>query len=335
MREPVPQPIEPRPWWRLALVWLVGLSLLAWLLHQVPFQTLRQVLGSASPGVWALTCAGLALSYGWRAARLQVVLGLDERAGGRRWIGLRLDALRVILMHNAAVNLLPMRAGELSFPWLAAKHLGMPLDASVASLLWMRLQDLAVLLALGLLMWPGLDLWWRLAGLALLVIGWHAGIWLLRGLHGRLPASSPSAQAPSTLARLIGRFHTAMLDPHHHRWSAWALTWANWTTKLAAGACLLAALTQHPWREGWAGALGGELAAVVPIQGPAGFGTYEAGVWAAYALHTTLHTGAGTANTSAIVPAALALHLCFLLCAVTAGLLAWITPSWSTPHLPD
>ncbi len=311
-------------------MWLTGLGLLAWLLHQVPLQSLGQMLGSASPAAWALTCAGLALSYGWRAARLQIVLGLDERTGGKRWAGLRLDALRVILMHNAAVNLLPMRAGELSFPWLAAKHLNMPLDASVASLLWMRLQDLAVLLALGLLMWPGLHDGLRAAGLALLVTGWHGGIWLLNWLHGRLPAANAGAVGPGW-ARLIDKFHKALLDPHHHRWSAWALTWANWTTKLAAGACLLAALTQHPWRDGWAGALGGELAAVVPIQGPAGFGTYEAGVWAAYALHT----GASSGAASAIVPAALALHLCFLLCAVTAGLVAWITPSWSTPHLPD
>ena len=34
-----------------------------------------------------------------------------------------------------------------------------------------------------------------------------------------------------------------------------------------------------------AGALGGELAGILPIQGPAGFGTYEAGVWAGASLH--------------------------------------------------
>lgn len=311
-------------------MWLMGLGLLAWLLHQVPLQTVKQVLAHASPGVWALTLAGLALSYGWRAARLQVVLGLDGQKGGKRWAGLRLDALRVILMHNAAVNLLPMRVGELSFPWLASKHLNMPLDASLASLLWMRLQDLAVLIALGLLMWPTLSVPWRSGGLVLLVIGWHGGIWLLKGLHGRLPKTSAERAMPGWVD-LLTRCHSALVAPHHHRWSAWALTWANWTTKLSAGACMLGALTQQTWRVGWAGALGGELAAVVPIQGPAGFGTYEAGVWAGCALH------AGTASqaASAIVPAALALHLCFLLCAVTAGLLAWLTPAWSTPHLPD
>ena len=35
------------------------------------------------------------------------------------------------------------------------------------------------------------------------------------------------------------------------------------------------------------------------------------------------------------VAAALALHLCFLLCAVAAGAIAWATPSWSSSRLPD
>jgi uncharacterized membrane protein YbhN (UPF0104 family) len=332
MSAPQPNETPNRPWWRLALVWLIALGLLAWLLRQVPLQTVGQVLASAPPSAWALTCAGLALSYLWRAARLQVVLGLDEneRPSGKRIAGLRLDALRVILMHNAAVNLLPMRAGELSFPYLASRHLNMPLDASVASLLWMRLQDLAVLLALGLLMWPSLPLPWRVAGLLVLILGWFGGVWLLNWLHGRVSQATGGAAATGW-RRMLLKLHTALIEPHHHRWSAWALTWANWSTKLAAGAWLLAALTGHPWRDGWAGALGGELAAVVPIQGPAGFGTYEAGVWAGFALHAT----AAQPVAATVVPAALALHLCFLLCAVTAGLIAWATPAWSTPHLPD
>ena len=114
--------------------------------------------------VWLLTLGGLLTSYGLRAARLQVVMDLDaaaptqtptQRQAPRRWLGLRTDALRVILMHNAAVNLLPMRAGELSFPWLASRELGMPVSRAIACLLWMRMQDLAVLLLLGLLVWPG------------------------------------------------------------------------------------------------------------------------------------------------------------------------------------
>ena len=184
-----------RRWLRQALTWLVGVGLLAWLLSHVPLDTVWEALGTPSALVWAGTLMGLLLSYLMRAARLQVVMGLndglnDQAHGGaqpRKALGLRLDALRVILMHNAAVNLLPMRAGELSFPWLASTQLRMPLAQAVASLLWMRLQDLAVLLALGLLLWPGLPMVWRAAGLTLT----------------RPPAAGPPAPA----GRAAGRRH--------------------------------------------------------------------------------------------------------------------------------
>lgn len=323
-----------RRWLRQALTWLVGVGLLAWLLSHVPLDTVREALGAPSPLVWAGTLLGLLLSYLMRAARLQVVMGLnngpnDHSPAGappRKALGLRLDALRVILMHNAAVNLLPMRAGELSFPWLASTQLRMPLAQAVASLLWMRLQDLAVLLALGLLLWPGLPMGWRAAGLTLLALGWFVGLKLLDLLQ-----VSSNASAPTKWRQLLQRLHAALIDPHHHRPAAWGFTWANWTIKLTAGALLLSAITQTHLGAGWAGALGGELAAVVPIQGPAGFGTYEAGVWAGFALSTP----ASTLAQGHAVAAALALHLCFLLCAVAAGAIAWATPSWSSPRLPD
>jgi len=319
------------PWWRQALVWLVGVGLLGLLLSQVPLDTALAALRAPDAVTWAITLAGLVLSYVLRAARLQVVLGLDDtRPGARRWLGLRLDALRVILMHNAAVNLLPMRAGELSFPWLASRHLGMPLDRSVASLLWMRLQDLAVLLALGALCWPGLALHIRAGAVLMLGLGWWASVRLLARLHARW-ASPTAADSLAGWRRVMGKLHTALVDPHHHRMAAWGFTWANWTVKLAAGAGLLAAITATPWSSGWSGALTGELAAVVPVQGPAGFGTYEAGVWAGYALHL----GPTAPQLPLVVPAALALHVCFLLCAVGAGLLAWLLRPASAARIPD
>ena len=325
-----PAPTPSRPRLRQALTWLVGLGLLAWLLRHVPLDTVREAITAPSAPVWAGTLLGLLLSYLMRAARLQVVLGLEagsQTPAARTALGLRLDALRVILMHNAAVNLLPMRAGELSFPWLASTQLRMPLAHAVASLLWMRLQDLAVLLSLGLLLWPGLPVAWRAAGLVLLVLGWMLGIKLLNALH----ASTGSQPANAKWKALLQRLHAALLDPHHHRPAAWLFTWANWTIKLTAGALLLSAITQTSLAIGWAGALGGELAAVIPIQGPAGFGTYEAGVWGGFALSLP----GDSAGLGHAVAAALALHLCFLLCAVAAGAIAWATPSWTSPRLPD
>lgn len=307
-----------RPWLRRVLAWGLGLALLGWLLQHWPVHDLMAAMARPDAATWVVTLAGLALSYLMRAARLQVVTGLSPHEG-RLILGLRLDALRVILMHNAAVNLLPMRAGEASFPWLASRELGMPLAQSVACLLWMRLQDVAVLVAAGLLVWPGLPMIWRGAGLLAVVLGWRLGLWVLRHLHERFQPATDTTDAPAW-KRLLARLHEALLSPHHQTGLAWFFTVANWAIKLTAGAWLLSAITRTPLASGWLGALGGELAAIVPVQGPAGFGTYEAGVWAGMALKWP----PGSDALAAAVPAALALHFCFLLCAMGAGAAAWV-----------
>src|SRR5690606_4482184 len=122
---------------------------------------------------------------------------------------------------------------------------------------------------------------------------------------------------------LLRKLRHAMLEPAHHHPLAWLATLGNWAVKLAAGAWLLSAVSTAPWGIAWAGALGGELAAIVPLQGPAGFGTYEAGVWAGMATQLPADSGA----LAQAVSAALALHACFLLCAVLAGALASLL-SW-------
>jgi Lysylphosphatidylglycerol synthase TM region len=304
----------------MALAWAVGLGLLTWLLQHVPLAQAKDALMRPSAATWGLTLAGLLLSYALRGARLQVVLDLDNhQAPPRRWLGLRTDALRVILMHNAAINLLPMRAGELSFPWLASRELGYPVARAVACLLWMRLQDVTVLVGLGIVLWPGLPLLWRIAGLLAIVLGWLLLLVGLRTWDRRHPGEG-SAPA-GFLGRWLNKLRHALLESAHHRFTAWVLTCSNWVVKLAAGATLLSAIADVKAPVAWAGALGGELAAIVPLQGPAGFGTYEAGVWAGMATSLGA-TSLQSAPLAQAIPAAIALHLCFLVCAVVAGVVA-------------
>ena len=76
-------------------------------------------------------------------------------------------------------------------------------------------------------------------------------------------------------------------------------------------------IAQLPPLAALAGALGGELAAVLPVQGPAGLGTYEAGVWAGVQSQAP-----GTFDNAALLGAALAVHALGVVVALAAGLLA-------------
>lgn len=225
-----------------ALGALVGAGLLAWLLRHVDWAELRRAGAAVPVWTWTVCIAGLLASYALRALRLRTEW--QPRVGAT--FG---ECLHLMLVHNAAVNLLPFRAGEAGYPWLLHRRWGVPVAQAAASLLKLRLQDAAVLGWLAVLCLAPLG---RLALIAVAVLGlagFVAGGALRRG-----------------------------------RRLAWGCAIANWPVKLLAIGLLLSTLAGLPVTGGVRGAAGGEVASVLPLQGPAGLGTYEAAVWASVAL---------------------------------------------------
>lgn len=301
------------------LGWALGVALLGWLLHKLPLAALPETLGRIGAVVWAQTLAGLILSYALRASRMQVVMAPAPRrlvAGKGVW--------RVMLMYNAALNLLPFRGGELSFPWFAARELGLSAAHSVAAWLWMRIQDVAVLALLAVLAWPGFTFEHRLALVGL----WLVGVLLMRPVAHRLfqwllPASPEQVEAdPRGWVRFAAKLRLALEDPTHHHPLSWLYTLANWVVKLAAGAALISAACGSSFVAAWAGALGGELVVILPVQGPAGFGTYEAGVAAGMAWLG----GANAVSPHAAALAALCWHVTMLVVSTLGGVAAGLRP---------
>lgn len=301
--------------WKKLLGWAVGLALLAWLVAQLPLRSLPQALARIGWDTWLLACAALLLSYGLRAARMQVVLA---RHLGLWWP--RRAAWRLMLLYNGAIVLLPFRSGELAFPWLAGRELGTPAATAVAAWVWMRVQDLAVLALLAVLAWPGFDAAARAALLAL----WLVGVALLapcsRAVLARLPAfTGLPADGASTqggwrrkLVGALAKLRLALEDRAHHHPLAWVYTVLNWTVKMAGGMALVAAASGIAWEPAWAGMVGAEIVSILPVQGPAGFGTFEAGVHAGVAWLG----GLGAATPAGVILAALVWHLTLLAGAV-------------------
>ena len=98
----------------------------------------------------------------------------------------------------------------------------------------------------------------------------------------------------------------------------WLITVSNWALKLSLQAWLLSQLLDRDWSAGWAGSLGAELSALLPVQGLAGVGSYEAGSAAAMRWHGVPWNDG--------LQAALNMHLCLLACSVSFGLIAWWLP---------
>ncbi|MFO7640367.1 MAG: lysylphosphatidylglycerol synthase domain-containing protein [Candidatus Competibacteraceae bacterium] len=165
--------------------------------------------------------------------------------------------LRLTLLHNLFNNLLPMRAGEVSFPVLMSRYFAMPLPRSLAALLWFRLMDLHALAAVALVAVGGHWLHdWQVGLLTLvwLSLPWGLFRWspaaVLAGFGRRLPPhwQGRLAQARSGLPQTPAAF-----------WRAWFWTLSNWLVKLAVFAWILQWFTPMPAAAAWLGAIGGDL----------------------------------------------------------------------------
>lgn len=270
-------------------------------------------------GPWLVALAGLMLSYVLRACRVRA----EWR--DRRELGLA-RCIQIVLLHNAALNVLPMRAGEFGYPWLLLRHAQVPVGDSAASLLWMRLQDgavlgvLAVFSALGL-MWfnGGLEASTSLALLVAFVLALLVAAWLLRRAYAWLAAWSTRGASSRPIRWLQRAAAAASAGFARADASTWGWCAANWVVKLGALGALLSSLCSLPAAAAWCAVLAGELAAALPVQPPAGFGTYEAAVL----LGATLAAPGSDAVRSVLV-AAVTVHLFVIFASLAAGGLAWL-----------
>lgn len=316
--------------WRVVLVAML-VTVLAVLGVAVAPHAQEMAARAARLGAWGwlLATCGMTATYVLRAGRLHA-----------EWKGRRelqpLHCLRVILMHTAAVNLLPMRSGELGYPLMLNRRWNIPLADAASSLAWMRLQDMAIVAWLGSMtalavLWQREMLapaWAVAAALAatggLVGFAFHAGRWAAAAFTGLQRLARPLQRWPR-LHRLLDRGLTiAAQGSARTRGTTWAWCVGNWLTKLSTVAALLVALAGLPAFSAWCGAIGGDGASALPLQPAAGFGTYEAGVAVAARL-------SGVEAWREVLAAALTVHLFMLATSVLGAGLAWLFVSGTSP----
>ena len=259
---------------------------------------------------WAIVF-GLVLllaSYVLRALRLYDYFRCDMRGGFGR-------GFRLMLLHNLFNNLLPMRAGEVSFPVLMSREFGIEAVRTVPALFWFRLLDLHTVITIGavaVLGWVGVPAW-----MAWLLLPWLA----VPLVAYRVQSSALDRLAhahPGRWGQLLRRALTGLPANARGFWRSWGWTWANWLVKLAVLAWVLQQFLAMPVAAALFGAVVGDLTTVLPVNAPGGFGSYEAGVVAAI---SSLGVSAAAA-----VGAALNLHLFALGSAIVSGGIALLVP---------
>jgi uncharacterized membrane protein YbhN (UPF0104 family) len=292
---------------------LAGIAMLVLIGVITPWRLLVERVATIPPWGWVAATLGMSGTYALRAGRLRAEWLWKLRPMGLGY----LECLRITLMHNAAINLLPMRSGEASYAFLLHRRWGVPIGEAAASLLWLRLQDAMVLGVLGLAILVPAPLGWRVvfAAGAIVVaatlvpalvrhVHVHAR-WRRARAHGR--ASAGARRGWHLLAKIAGAFRASRGGR-----AAWGFAVSNWVLKLGVVGALVAPLAGLSLGAGISGALGGELAAVLPVQAPAGVGTYEAGV--------VLGAAARADNRTLVVGAALAVHALMIVVALGTAL---------------
>lgn len=254
--------VRIRKWFYRLVFWMLALLLLMALIRHSDWSLTVSRLMDVPKTVLVICTLGWLSSFLFRAFRFRGEW--DAHGKISLW-----DSLSLTFLHNAAVILVPFRVGELGYPVLVQKLLNVSLQQCIRSLLWLRFQDGIVLLSLAFLLLPFLSPELRIAGLLVFVtLCLVTQKWWLRLLRSR-----------HFLIRQVRAFL-------HQRSSPWGWFWsaANWIVKLLVVSLMLSNLTGLDTLQTLRGALAGELSALLPLTGPAGLGTYEAGVWTGLGL---------------------------------------------------
>ncbi len=231
----------------------------------------REQLTPWASAPWGALLIALGLtvvSYGVRSIRLYRYF---HREINTRWP----LCLRLMLQHNLYNNLMPMRAGEVSFPVLMSRYFDIPMTRSLPALLWFRVLDLHTL---GLLVLLCLPMPWGEALSGLLVLLLLPVPWLLQRVAHGMRVRTGDEAAGSRIAVWIRHIVAGLPGDLPMFWSSWCWTIVNWVVKMLVFAWVLGLFIELPLAGAVLGAISGDLTSVLPVNGIAGAGSYEAGV---------------------------------------------------------
>jgi len=126
---------------RTALVTLLTIGLLAWFLKNASLSDIWMHVRAARADLLVLSFIFVLLTYWARSVRWQYLLAPIGNTHFR-------TVFRTTVIGFAALSLLPARVGDVLRPYLLARQEGLPMSATLATVIMERVLDLIVVLAL-------------------------------------------------------------------------------------------------------------------------------------------------------------------------------------------
>lgn len=242
--------------WASIGVSLMAIAIMVWMLRAVDWDAAMGAWQRVPAYVWLISAMSLVASHVLRAGRVRAEWRDTLEMGWR-------EAWGLMVRHSAWVVLVPMRGGEAIYVWVLHRQGGISLRAASISLLRLRVQDMVVLGGLSVALFAPFSMSISLAlAVAMMALAmWVLPLtwtWLMHRMS-RKEGSEPFQAPPPA-------------------WESWMYAISNWILKAFAIAWPLWVMLPIDLRTALHGAVGGELAATLPLQPPAGFGPYEGGV---------------------------------------------------------
>jgi uncharacterized membrane protein YbhN (UPF0104 family) len=227
--------------------------------------------------------------------------------------------LPLVVKQTFWANLLPAKAGEISFPILMKRAFATPYSHSVPALLVLRLFDVYVLasIALGLILF-NLSIMYVIGWLFIAILIPLLGVTLRKQCIGLIYRYRHIKKA-----KWVWRILTNIPSNYVTLIKMTLLSWLNWGMKISLFAALLASMTPLNFAHTILGSLFGEVSGMLPGL-PGGFGSYEAAVSFGLLSHATEQI---EVNKSLIVAAALNSHFFILFNSVLGAIIAFLLPT--------
>lgn len=261
---------------------LFGLVLLGWATQGADWAALGERIARTPVWVWPTTALAWLGAVLLRAWRLQ-----------REWAPLHAfafgESLHLSVAHAAANAALPVRFREAGYVRLLNRHGGIPLGRAAGSLVWLRWQDLTAVLAIGGALLLPMSAAARAATAALVLL---IGAIVLPQCARRLGSATAWPR----------RWHGAVVVQAHDP-DGWIASVGAVLLRVGGAALLLPHLSGASGPAVLGTAAGLALSTLLPLQGTAGLGTFEAGAWAGAAI-------AG-GDAAALAAAAATVHLLY------------------------